>query len=152
MLKKTRRAGLIALAAFVLGLIASQPLAAQDVRPTSGVPREYLWFSASAALFSTSIGGLFAVRVHTLYDEALALPSVSPQRLVLRDRTARAEVTADCLFGAALLMAATSVVLALFTDWSGPALHRQEYEQARWQFVPIASTDGARLTLRGVLP
>ncbi|HEY2734032.1 MAG TPA: hypothetical protein VGI70_08605 [Polyangiales bacterium] len=141
-----------ALGLFALSFVPPQPVAADEARPPqSGLPREYLWFSASAALFSASLGGLFALRVHTLYDEALALPDVSPRRLVLKDRTEHAEVTADCLFGGALLMAATSIVFALFTDWNGPSLH-SEHEQARLQFTPIAQTHGAGLSLRGVLP
>jgi hypothetical protein len=130
---------------------ATQPLAARKPAAQSGLSRNYVWFTASASLLSVSLAGLFALRVHSLYDQAIALPGVSPERLVLRRQTERAEVTADCLFASAAAFALSSVILVLFTDWDRPS-ERPTRAHAALQLVPIAERGGARLVLRGVLP
>jgi hypothetical protein len=144
-----------------LACSVAQPAAAEpaptqpaELNPASApasqtaLPRDYVWATASATLLTASLGGLFALRVHTLYDEAMTLPAVSPERLVLKDEIQQAEVTADCLFAAAAVLATTTVILALFTDW-GPA---RQPERAGLRLVPLASRAGARLVLQGVLP
>jgi hypothetical protein len=118
---------------------------------SAGLPPDYVWLTASAALLSASIGGLFALRVHTLYDQALALPDVSPQRLVIRQQTEHAEFAADCLFATAAVFAATTVFMAFMTDWGGGRPARQP-ERAQLRVVPVPSQGGARLVLQGVLP
>jgi hypothetical protein len=126
---------------------AQQPAGPQPSQ--TGLPPDYVWAGASATLLTASLGGLFALRVHTLYDEALRLPGVSPERLVLKEQMQQAELTADCLFAAAVLLATTTVILALFTEWGHPA---RQPERAALRLLPVASHSGARLVLQGVLP
>jgi hypothetical protein len=136
-----------------LACLTAQPVAAEDtagVRPSAGLPPDYVWFTASATLLSASIGGLFALRVHTLYDQATALPGVSPERLVIRQQTEHAEFAADCLFATAAVFAATTVFLAFMTDWGGHPARQPEH--ARLQVIPVPSHSGAGLVLQGVLP
>ena len=101
-----------------------------------------MWFTASATLLSASIGGLFALRVHTLYDQAIALPGVSPERLVIRQQTEHAEFAADCLFATAAVFAATTVFLAFMTDWGGRPARQPEHAHLRVIPVPVAERRG----------
>jgi hypothetical protein len=136
-----------------LACLSAGPVAAEEVEkahPSAGLPPDYLWFTASASLLSAGIGGLFALRVHTLYDQAVALPGVSPERLALRQQTEHAEFAADCLFATAAVFAATTVFLAFMTDWGGRPARQPEH--ARLRVVPVPAQNGARLVLQGVLP
>jgi hypothetical protein len=146
-------------AALALGCMTLQPVAAQDAlaKPrSSGLSPSYVWFSASAALIAASLGGVFALRVGAIYEQAQALPPVSPTLRSLRRDAERAELSADGLFAGAAVLGVASVLLALTTDWSHAA-PPQTIEWARrspshWQLAPTASRDGAGVLLRGALP
>lgn len=131
---------------------AAGPIRADPSSADTGLPRELFWVSASAALVSASLGGLFGLRAIATYDRARELPGVDPQRFGLRDEIARHERTADYLFAGAALLAATSVVLALFTDWEGTAhAESRTADGARLRLCPAAGRGGAGLSLRGEL-
>jgi hypothetical protein len=153
--EQTRRARskLAGMCAVWLACVTAQPAAAEDAsaaRPSAGLAPDYVWFTASATLLSASLGGLFALRVHTLYDQANALPGVSPERLVIRQQTEHAEFAADCLFATAAVFAATTVFLAFMTDWGGHAARQPEH--AHLQLIPVPAQHGAGLVLQGALP
>jgi hypothetical protein len=149
--------------------LLAQPAAAEESDAASserGLSPNYVWLSASAALVTASVGGLFALRVSSIYEQARALPGVSPERLPLKRDAERAEFTADCLFASAAALGITSVLLALATDWSRlqtptdksriqtPTDQKDRASRTRLelQLMPVAWRDGATLILRGVLP
>jgi hypothetical protein len=148
--------------------LLAQPAAAEGSDARSGEPGlspTYLWLTASAALVTASVGGVFALRASSTYDQAQALPGVSPERLPLKRDIERAEFAADCLFVSAAALGVTSVLLALATDFRGlQAANDQTRLQTQsstarasrpaldLQLMPVASRYGATLILRGVLP
>jgi hypothetical protein len=111
--------------------------------------RDLIWLSGTASLLSASLGVLFALRVRSLYDRAEALPGVSPDRLVLKTQMQHAELTADCLFGGGLVLAAISVVLILTVHDGEPATPAG---LARLTLMPILAAHGGGLAWRGNLP
>jgi hypothetical protein len=130
--------------------LLAQPAAAEDSDAASGergLSPNYVWLSASAALMTASLGGLFALRVTSTYDQAQALPAVSPEQLHLKRDTERAEFAADCLFASAAALGITSVLLALATDWSRlqPATDQRRLQPATDQRRLQPGTDQRRL-------
>jgi hypothetical protein len=143
------------------------PPAAVSVKLEShGLAREYFWISSSATLLTASLAGLFGLRAYGSYDRARRLPGVDPARLQLRDETERNERYSDYLTAGAGVLAALSVLVALFTDWEGTpnreyqtrassrllSLGERELEPAKLRLFPAADRAGAGLTLRGELP
>jgi hypothetical protein len=130
--------------------LLAQPAAAEESDAASGergLSPNYVWLSASAALMTASLGGLFALRVTSTYDQAQALPAVSPEQLRLKRDAERAEFAADCLFASAAALGITSVLLALATDWSRlqPATDQPRLQPATDQPRLQPATDQPRL-------
>jgi hypothetical protein len=123
---------------------------AQDVVLTSthGLSPNYVWLAASATLITAGVGGLFALKVVSLHDQAEALPAVSPDRLVLRHQIEQAELHADICFLSALTLATLSGFLLFATDWSQTPAHAEH--AARMHIIPVATARGAALVWSGV--
>jgi hypothetical protein len=140
----------------LVAALAVHPVSAQDDvahnPPSDSGGRELVWLAASATLLSASVGGLFALRVNSLYHQAEALPGVSPERLTLKRETARAELTADCLFAGAAGLLATTLVLIWLGDWSLQPTAAGKPRGFALPIVPVATERGAGLLVRGELP
>jgi len=135
------------------------PLAAAQEKSgpsESGLSPTYLWLSASGALLAASLGGVYAFRVGAIYDQARALPPVSPMLQSLHRDAEHAELTADSLFAGALVLGVTSVLLAFVTQWRRDppptSIEWSSRGQTPFQLLPAASRDGAGLVVRGALP
>jgi hypothetical protein len=148
------RTACLALASCLLARSVAADSGDTNIPPASerGLPRELFWLSGSATLLSASLAGLFGLRAFASYDRARALLKVDPARFGLRDAIERDERISDYLFAGAGLLAAASVLLALFTDWHGQPNAEWRAASAGLRIYPSASRAGAALSLRGELP
>jgi hypothetical protein len=84
----------------------------------SGLSPTIFWIAASTTIIVASLGGFEALHVRDLYDQAIGVPAVSPERDPLHDRMRTAEITADVLLLGSLALAVGTTILAFHTDWS----------------------------------
>lgn len=110
--------------------------------------RTYLWLSVSATLLSASLASVYGLKIGAIYDQAQAVPGVSPERVILRHNARHAEVTADVFFTATGALAITSGVLLWLV------LHEQAPPPAAAVsgVTPLLSPRVAGLAWRGSLP
>ncbi len=121
-----------------------------------GITPVFFWSSAGVAVVSLitgSIFGILAVAERNSVDDALNDPVMRFDRVLLEDKKQRIDdlaLTADVFFGAALLFGATSVVLALFTDWGDESEDATGGDEgAHLQLHPTVSPDSAGVVVGG---
>lgn len=89
------------------------------VTEKTGLPPVLFYVGAGATVVAAGIGGVFALRVKSLHDDALELPEPHPDRTERRKEVEDAELTADIFFGSALLFGVGTTIVAFLTDWGG---------------------------------
>jgi hypothetical protein len=104
------------------------------VTETAGLDPIVFWSGVGATVVVAGIGGVFALRVKSLRDDALQLPPVHPDRTERRKEVEDAELLADIFFGSALVLGVGTTVVAFLTDWqqkgSGPKKPAVDIEAA----------------------
>ena len=117
-----------------------------------GLSPVYFWGSTGLAVVALGLGvtfGLMASAEHSSLEDMAADPA---RRWLVTDednaRVARLALIADIGFGAAVLFAATAMVLAFQTDWGGGD---EPPSQARLRVAPAVGQGTAGLTVSGAL-
>lgn len=128
-----------------------------NVTETTGISPTLFWVGAGATIVAAGIGGVFALRVNSIYSDAQKIPAVSPMRDKQQHDAKGAELAADICFASAAVLAIGTTIVAFMTDWKGKADHQGDdhptpnQPAARLQLAPVAVPGYAGIQLRGGL-
>jgi hypothetical protein len=124
-----------------------------NVTETTGISPTLFWIGASATVVSAGVGGLFALRVGSLHDQAEGTPAVSPKRKQIKSDMESAELTADVFFATAAVLAIGTTIVAFMTEWDQEKISAADLppEQARVKLAPQVAPGYAGLSLSGGL-
>jgi hypothetical protein len=122
----------------------------------AGVSSTYFWISTGAAVVAAGVGVAFGFSALSKRnsvnnrldpnDPTVGLGDVTQGDL---DDIGDTALRADIFFGVAGLFAITSLTLAFLTDWGGGVEDENAPTQARIRLFPVASPEGAGLSLMG---
>ncbi len=112
------------------------------VRETTGLSPLVFWSGVGLTAVSAAVGGLFALQVLSLKEEAEEINKYHPDRVQAQKDVQSAELTADIFFATAGVLAIATTVLAFVTDWE------QEQKPEPVSKPSAASTPRAGSSLR----